>query len=71
MVKNLSAMQKTWVWSLCQEDPLEKGMDNPLQYHKESNTTEQLTLTHLLTIRRRLADYIMSGLVLLIWADAR
>ena len=26
MVKNLSAMQKTWVLSLGQEDPLEKGM---------------------------------------------
>ena len=26
MVKNLHAMQETWVWSLCQEDPLEKGI---------------------------------------------
>ena len=26
MVKNLSAMQETWVGSLGQEDPLEKGM---------------------------------------------
>ena len=26
MVKNLSAMQETWVRSLCQEDPLEKEM---------------------------------------------
>ena len=26
MVKNLPAMQKTWVLSLGQEDPLEKGM---------------------------------------------
>ena len=25
-VKNLPAMQKTWVWSLGREDPLEKGM---------------------------------------------
>ena len=25
-VKNLPAMQETGVWSLCQEDPLEKGM---------------------------------------------
>ena len=25
-VKNLSAMQETWVWSLGWEDPLEKGM---------------------------------------------
>ena len=26
MVKNLPAMPETWVWSLGQEDPLEKGM---------------------------------------------
>ena len=26
MVKNLTAMQKTWVWSLGWEEPLEKGM---------------------------------------------
>ena len=26
MVKNMPAMQETWVWSLGQEDPLEKGM---------------------------------------------
>ena len=26
MVKNLSAMQETWVWSPSQENPLEKGM---------------------------------------------
>ena len=25
-VKNLPAMQETWVWSLSQEDPLEKEM---------------------------------------------
>ena len=26
MIENLPVMQKTWVWSLGQEDPLEKGM---------------------------------------------
>ena len=26
MVKNLPAIQETWVWTLSQEDPLEKGM---------------------------------------------
>ena len=26
MVKNLSAMQETWVWSVTLEDPLDKGM---------------------------------------------
>ena len=32
MVKNLPAMQETWVQSLGQEDPLEKEMEgNPLQ----------------------------------------
>ena len=25
-VKNLPTMQETWVWSMCQEDPLEEGM---------------------------------------------
>ena len=25
-VKNLPAMQETWIWPLGQEDPLEKGM---------------------------------------------
>ena len=32
MVKNLPAMQETWVWSLGQEDPLEKEMATPQQY---------------------------------------
>ena len=26
LVKNLPAIQESWVWSLGQEDPLEKGM---------------------------------------------
>ena len=62
MVKNLPAMQETWVQSLDWEDPLEKGMATPPVFlpgefhgqrslagyspwdHKESDTTEQLTL---------------------------
>ena len=32
MVKNLPAVQETWVWSLGREDPLEKEMATPLQY---------------------------------------
>ena len=32
MVKNLPAMQETWVRSLGQEDPPGEGSDNPLQY---------------------------------------
>ena len=27
LVKNLPKMQETWVWSLGQEDPLEKGVE--------------------------------------------
>ena len=30
MVKHLPAMQETWVQSLGQEDPLEKGMEMPV-----------------------------------------
>ena len=32
MVKNMPAMQETQVRSLGQEDPLDKGNGNPLQY---------------------------------------
>ena len=48
MVKHLPAMQKTWVRSLGQEDPLEKfhGWKSLVGYspwgRKESGTTEQL-----------------------------
>ena len=30
MVKNLPAMEESWVQFLGQEDPLEKGTDNPV-----------------------------------------
>ena len=58
-VKNLPAMQETWVQSLGQEDPLEKGMATHLPGvfhgqrslagyspwgHKESGMTEQLSM---------------------------
>ena len=33
VVKNLPAMQKTWVWSLGQEDPLETGMATHSRIH--------------------------------------
>ena len=36
----MQEMQETWVWSLGQEDPLEKEMTT---LSKESNTTEQLS----------------------------
>ena len=60
MVKNLPPMQNTWVWSLGQEDPLEKEMVVflPGEFHgqrslagyspwgrKESDKTERLTLS--------------------------
>ena len=60
MVKNSPAMQETRVQSLGQEDPLEKGILLPLPgefhrqrslagyspcTHKESDTTERLTLS--------------------------
>ena len=64
MVKNLPAMQETWVRSVGQEDSLEKGRathsnilawripwaeEPTMSYspwgHKESDTTEQLTLS--------------------------
>jgi len=32
LLKNLPAMQKTWVGSLGWEDPLKKGLATPLQY---------------------------------------
>ena len=53
LVKNLSAMQETWVQSLGLEDPLEEGMENPhgqrglVGYspcgHKESDTIKRLS----------------------------
>ena len=59
LVKNLPAMQETWVGSLGWEDPLEKGKAThsvfwPREFHgpyspwdcKESDTTERLPLTH-------------------------
>ena len=60
MVKNLPAIQETQVWSLGQEDPLEKGMathssiltwrilqtEEPGRGRKELDTTEWLTRTH-------------------------
>ena len=36
MVKNLPAVQETWVWSLDQEDPLQKEMEATIFYIKSS-----------------------------------
>ena len=43
-VKNLPAMQETWLWSLDQEDPLEKWNGNPLQYSCLENFNGQRSL---------------------------
>ena len=43
MVKNLPAVQETGVRSLGQEDPLVKGMANPLQYSCLENPMDRGT----------------------------
>ena len=40
-VKNLSAMKETWIRSLSQEDSLEKGNGNPLQYSGLENRMDR------------------------------
>ena len=42
VVKNLAAMQETWVQSLGQEDPLEKGTGYPLQYSGLENSIDYI-----------------------------
>ena len=41
VVKNLPAMQKTWVQFLGWEDPLEKEMATPLQYSCLENSMDR------------------------------
>ena len=41
IVKNLPTMQKTWVRSLSQEDPLAEGNGNSLQYSCLENTMDR------------------------------
>ena len=43
VVKNLPAMQKMWVQSLGQKDPLEKEMATPLQYSCLRNPVDRGT----------------------------
>ena len=43
-IKNLPAMQDTWVQSLGQEDPLEKGMANPLPVFLPGESHRQRSL---------------------------
>ena len=40
MIKNLPAMQETWVQSLSWEDPLEKGKGYPLQHSDLENSMD-------------------------------
>ena len=43
MVKNLPAIQETWIRSLSQEDPLEKGMQHtPVYLPREFHGQESL-----------------------------
>ena len=68
LIKNLPAMQKTWVRSLGWYDPLQKGTATHSsvlawripwtipQGHRESDTTEQLSLHFTLTRYRRGRD---------------
>ena len=44
MVKNVPAMQETWVPSLGWEEPLEGGHGNPLQYSCLENPNGQRVL---------------------------
>ena len=49
MIKNLPATWETWVRSLGQEDTLEKGNGNPLQYcclEKPTDTGAWQTMVH-------------------------
>ena len=39
--ESLSAMQETWVWSLGQEDPLEKGMATHSKYSCLENSIDR------------------------------
>ena len=56
LVKNAPAMEETWVQSLGWDDPLEKGKATYSSFlawrisrgHKESDTTEQLSLSLIL-----------------------
>ena len=41
MVKNLPTVWEIWVQSLSQEDPLEKGMANPLQHSCLENSMDR------------------------------
>ena len=41
MVKNLPAMQETWVQSLSWEDPLGEGTGNPFQYSRLENPMDR------------------------------
>ena len=53
--------QKTWVQSLGQENPLEKGNGYPLQYSYLENSTDRgawLVIVHQVTKnQKRLSDY--------------
>ena len=56
LVRNLPAIQETWVQSLGWEDPLEKGKANPLQYSGLENSMD--CIVHgVAKSRMRLSDF--------------
>ena len=77
MVKNLPAMWDTWVRSLSPEDALEKGKGHPLLTGysrwgcKESDTTEQLTLSLSHWIGTSLSLFCLFQLLAFLWKDLR
>ena len=63
LVKNLPAMQKTWVQSLGWEDPLERGKAYPLQYSGLENSID--CIVHGVTkTQTRLSDFHFTSLSL-------
>ena len=58
LVKNLPAMQETWVQSLGWEDPLEKGKANPLQYSGLENFMDNIVQGVYMTERFSLSQQL-------------
>ena len=56
LVKNLPAIQETWIQSLGGEDPLEKGKATQLQYSGLENSMD-CTVQGVTKSRTRLSDF--------------
>ena len=61
MVKNLSVVGETWVQSLGQEDPLEKGMATPTPVFLPGKSCGQRSLVgySVVTARKKPTDFIL------------